>query len=127
MILGTVAFRGAFYGEGTGPIFLERYDCNEDDARFLDCAERPIGVHTCDHSNDAGVKCIGQVFRCLENACNDVFIGADFNECTIDNGGCEQMCVNQVAARVQCLCFGGFTLDSNGINCTGMHNYANSN
>ena len=24
---------------------------------------RPIGVHTCDHSQDAGVKCIGQSKR----------------------------------------------------------------
>lgn len=52
--------------------------------------------------------------------CNDVFIGVDFDECTIDNGGCEQKCVNQVASVPQCLCFQGFTLDSNGINCTGM-------
>ena len=61
LLLGTIAFRDAFYGEGTGPIFLERYDCDEDDTRFLDCAERPIGDHTCDHSNDAGVKCIGEM------------------------------------------------------------------
>ncbi len=59
--LGTVAFRGAFFGEGTGPIFLEGYECNDGDVRFLDCAARPLGIHTCNHSNDAGVKCIGQM------------------------------------------------------------------
>ena len=59
IFLGTEAFRGAFFGEGTGPIFLERYDCNEGEDRFLDCALPPIGVHSCDHSSDAGVKCIG--------------------------------------------------------------------
>lgn len=56
--LGTEAFRGAFFGEGSGPIFLERYDCSAED-RFLNCALPPIGVHSCDHSSDAGVKCIG--------------------------------------------------------------------
>jgi hypothetical protein len=58
--LGTVAFRNAFFGEGTGPIFLERYDdCRRNATRFLDCATRPVGVHSCNHTNDAGVRCIG--------------------------------------------------------------------
>ena len=57
---GSVAFRGAHFGEGSGPIFLERYDCEEGDQRFLDCAAPPIGVHDCDHSSDVGVQCIGQ-------------------------------------------------------------------
>ena len=55
-----MAFRGAYFGEGTGPIFLERYDCSGEDTNFLDCAVRPIiGIHNCDHSMDAGVRCIG--------------------------------------------------------------------
>ena len=49
-----------------------------------------------------------------------MFIGADYDECVDDNGGCGQICVNQVAASPQCLCFEGFTLESNGRNCTGM-------
>lgn len=57
---GSEAFRDAHFGEGTGPIFLERYDCSEGENRFLDCALLPIGVHSCDHSNDAGVRCIGE-------------------------------------------------------------------
>ena len=49
-----------------------------------------------------------------------MFIGADYNECVDDNGGCGQICVNQVAASPQCLCVEGFSLESNGKNCTGM-------
>lgn len=54
-----MAFRGAFFGEGIGPIFMERYDCSGGSNSLLECALRPIGIHTCDHSNDAGVECIG--------------------------------------------------------------------
>ena len=50
-----------------------------------------------------------------------MFIGADYNECVDDNGGCGQICVNQVAASPQCVCFEGFILESNGRNCTGTY------
>ncbi len=60
LIKGTVAFRGAVFGEGSGPIFMDRYECSEGEDRFLDCATPPLGVHSCDHSSDAGVKCIGE-------------------------------------------------------------------
>lgn len=44
----------------------------------------------------------------------------DFNECTVNNGGCEQICVNQIAS-FDCRCFKGFMNESNGLNCTGMN------
>ena len=55
-----MAFRGASFGEGEGPIFLERYDCDGDEASILECASLPLGDHTCDHSSDAGVRCNGE-------------------------------------------------------------------
>lgn len=57
-----MAHRGAFFGEGTGPIFLDRYDCTDRDVRLLDCAIPPIGIHNCDHSRDAGVTCLGWLY-----------------------------------------------------------------
>ena len=59
LYLGTIAHRGAFFGAGSGPIFLERFGCNDESARLLDCALPNVGVHGCDHSSDAGVTCIG--------------------------------------------------------------------
>ena len=47
-----------------------------------------------------------------------IVIAADYNECADDNGGCEQVCRNTVAS-FQCDCMEGYTLDSNGFNCTG--------
>ena len=59
MTSGSIAYRGAFFGGGSGPIFLEKLNCRSTSATLLDCARPPFGVHSCDHSMDAGVTCIG--------------------------------------------------------------------
>ena len=59
--VGTIAYRGAFFGRGNGPIYLERFRCNDGDAKLMDCALPPIGLHDCDHSQDAGVTCVGEI------------------------------------------------------------------
>ena len=45
---------------GSGPIFLEQLDCSEDDSSVFGCMTfTPLGLHSCDHSQDAGVRCTG--------------------------------------------------------------------
>ena len=43
----------------------------------------------------------------------------DFNECVFNNGGCAQQCINKITTNA-CHCYDGFTLDSDGANCSGM-------
>ncbi len=65
-ISGTEAFRGAYFGEGSGPIFLDKLTCSGQESMLLDCDTRtPHGVHSCEHSQDAGVKCIGTILFIL--------------------------------------------------------------
>ena len=52
-------FRDLAYGEGSGPIFLDRVTCSSDNTNLLDCDSSPLGVHTCSHAQDVGVQCIG--------------------------------------------------------------------
>ena len=60
-LLGTQPIHGAIFGEGTGPIFLDELSCNGDETTLLACmARNPRGVHMCDHSEDASVRCIGE-------------------------------------------------------------------
>ncbi len=42
----------------------------------------------------------------------------DNNECTLNTDGCQQLCVNTVGS-FRCDCNSGYTLDSNGITCSG--------
>jgi len=55
---GTLAFRGARFGQGVGPIFLDQLACRGDEQHVLDCNSF-LGVHMCDHTQDAGIRCIG--------------------------------------------------------------------
>ena len=58
LLSGTLAFRDARFGGGLGPIFLDQLACSGDEQRVLDCNSIQ-GVHMCDHTQDAGVRCIG--------------------------------------------------------------------
>ncbi len=63
---------GGFYREGaevlsdgeagTGPIFIEQVDCSGFEGSLFECGtfSDSIGLHTCSHSEDAFVRCIGE-------------------------------------------------------------------
>ncbi len=51
---------------GTGPIYLESLSCSGSESTILDCQLfSTLGVTTCDHSEDVGVKCIGMSVNML--------------------------------------------------------------
>lgn len=54
---GAVAQTAAFYGAGSGPIYLDNVDCTGTEESLLFCVSPPIGSHNCNHSEDAGVSC----------------------------------------------------------------------
>jgi hypothetical protein len=57
--LGAIPRYGAFYGEGSGPIFLSGVGCNGSESHILDCSRNVFGGGYCKHYEDAGVKCHG--------------------------------------------------------------------
>ena len=50
----------------------------------------------------------------------DCFNVLDVDQCLTDNGGCEQMCINEVPGHV-CSCSRGFVLHSDGKSCLGTY------
>uniref|UniRef100_A0A1X7UUM2 SRCR domain-containing protein n=1 Tax=Amphimedon queenslandica TaxID=400682 RepID=A0A1X7UUM2_AMPQE len=48
----------AYFGAGTGKIFLDDVRCAGNESSLLECMHNPIGSHNCDHSKDVGVSCI---------------------------------------------------------------------
>ena len=48
---------GAFFGPGSGPIWLDNVACTERVSRLYNCGHRGWGVEDCSHGDDAGVIC----------------------------------------------------------------------
>ena len=55
--VGAVARGNAFFGPGTGSIYLDNVQCSGSELTLLSCPSNPIGTHNCGHSEDAGVEC----------------------------------------------------------------------
>ena len=43
-------------------IYLDSVVCNGSERTLQQCTANPVGVHDCDHSEDAGVRCGGIIF-----------------------------------------------------------------
>ena len=56
---GGTAYSNAYFGAGSGPIFLDDVQCTSTTSQLLECPSRPILSHNCLHSADAGVGCEG--------------------------------------------------------------------
>ena len=55
---GGISFTNAFFGQGSGGIFLSNVGCNGNEDALISCSHSGIGVHTCRHQEDAGVQCL---------------------------------------------------------------------
>ena len=62
IVTGGIPYSNAFFGAGTGPIYLNDVVCTSSDIQLLECSSSPVLVHNCDHHADAGVGCEGNHF-----------------------------------------------------------------
>jgi len=51
------AYSRAYFGAGSGQIFLDNVQCTSSSSRLLECTSRPILSNNCLHSSDASVGC----------------------------------------------------------------------
>jgi deleted-in-malignant-brain-tumors protein 1 len=51
-------FTGAFYGEGSGPVFIDQLFCESYDYTLSDC--RYLFLNECSHARDISVVCNGK-------------------------------------------------------------------
>lgn len=47
----------AYYGEGTGPIWIDQIHCESHHQSIIDCRHNGWGLHDCRHREDAGLEC----------------------------------------------------------------------
>ena len=57
---GTAVAALADYGGGIGPVWYDNVRCSGSEANLAQCAHDGLGVHNCDHSEDAGVICASE-------------------------------------------------------------------
>ena len=50
---------------GTGFILLDNVQCTGNESSLSQCPHDGIGIHDCDHSEDAGVKCLSGKDSCM--------------------------------------------------------------
>ena len=55
-----MAYDGAFFGVGRGPILYNEVSCTGNEEAFLDCTASS-GDGMCTHAQDAGVECAATI------------------------------------------------------------------
>ena len=63
MISGAVQYSDAYFGEGSGPIHLDRVVCEGTEYNLTDC-ETGLSNGETGHSHDVGVKCQTSEGKC---------------------------------------------------------------
>ncbi|XP_053380060.1 deleted in malignant brain tumors 1 protein-like [Mercenaria mercenaria] len=53
-----VPLSNAYYGAGTGPIYVDEINCIGNETNIGQCDRKPLGVNDCGHDEDAGLMCL---------------------------------------------------------------------
>ena len=54
------AVQSAAFGEGQGNIVLDDVECQGDEDNLSECFHQGFLLENCGHSEDAGVRCVGE-------------------------------------------------------------------
>ena len=57
---GTYGYRGYYFGQGTGPIWLDYVTCTGLESSLASCGHLGVNVtRSCGHNEDVGLRCYG--------------------------------------------------------------------
>ncbi|XP_073250639.1 uncharacterized protein [Porites lutea] len=57
----TNAWSSAYYGQGSGPIWIDDVACSGNESHIYDCRHRGWGNNNCTHSRDASLQCSANI------------------------------------------------------------------
>ena len=60
---GPISYSNSFYGNTSGPIWIDNVRCTGSESSILNCTHNGIGVlaSSCDHLDESGVECPGRL------------------------------------------------------------------
>ena len=54
------SYGGAYFGQGSGPIWLDNIQCGGSESTLASCGHLGVNItRSCSHSEDAGARCYG--------------------------------------------------------------------
>lgn len=65
---GPVVLGAEAFGPGEGAIFVDNVNCVGSEPSLFHCRRNSLGVHNCEHAEDAGVVCRNLEQSCVEGA-----------------------------------------------------------
>ncbi|XP_061176191.1 adhesion G protein-coupled receptor E2-like [Saccostrea echinata] len=98
-----IAKSAAFFGEGSGPIWLDDVNCYGYETSLSRCRNIGWGKHNCHHREDAGVVCIER--ECARRPCQNYGTcneNSDSFTCSCRSGFAGRLCqtdINECASR----------------------------
>ena len=115
------------YSPGSGPIYLSELECLGSESSLTNCPlghNLAPGLVSCNHSMDVSIQCQGIynhiiVINFVLVSLNSYSFPLDYDECTGNNGGCDQTCSNTVGSFF-CSCGDGYMLDVDMTSCNGI-------
>lgn len=54
------AFIGGYFGEGSGPVFIENLECSGHENHLDNCSSSGLFATSCRHSDDVSVSCLSE-------------------------------------------------------------------
>ena len=61
-----IAFVNAYFGEGSGPIWLDKLNCEGNEPALTQCKYKGWGQNDCLHNEDAGVECSEYIYHIVD-------------------------------------------------------------